>query len=52
MRTEAARLLGDPANEALTLAHNIEIRSKQGHFDEITSLPQTARRHHGGDRID
>jgi tetratricopeptide (TPR) repeat protein len=34
MRAEAARRLGDRANEALALAHHIEIRSKQGNLAE------------------
>jgi tetratricopeptide (TPR) repeat protein len=34
MRAEAARRLGDCGNEALALAHHVEIRSKQGNLAE------------------
>jgi tetratricopeptide (TPR) repeat protein len=34
MRAEAARRLGDCANQALALAHHVEIRSKQGNLAE------------------
>jgi tetratricopeptide (TPR) repeat protein len=34
LRAEAARRIGDRANEAMALAHHLEIRSKQGSMDE------------------
>jgi tetratricopeptide (TPR) repeat protein len=34
LRAEAARQLGNPSDEALALAHQVEIRSKQGSFAE------------------
>jgi tetratricopeptide (TPR) repeat protein len=34
IRADAARKIGDRCNEALALAHHIEIRSKQGALDE------------------
>jgi TolA-binding protein len=34
LRADAARRIGDRSNEALALAHHLEIRSKQGHMDE------------------
>lgn len=38
MRAEAARALGDHANEALGLAFDVEILSKQGRLDEAQPL--------------
>jgi tetratricopeptide (TPR) repeat protein len=34
LRAEAAQQVGDHRNEALALAHHVEIRSKQGNLDE------------------
>jgi len=34
LRAEAAQRIGDRSNEALALAHHVEIRSKQGNMDE------------------
>ncbi|MFL5802739.1 MAG: hypothetical protein ACJ8CR_13480, partial [Roseiflexaceae bacterium] len=34
LRADAARRIGDRGNEALALAHHLEIRSKQGRMDE------------------
>jgi LuxR family glucitol operon transcriptional activator len=34
LRAQAAQRLGDQSNEALALAHHVEIRSKQGSMDE------------------
>lgn len=36
LRAEAAHQISDHTNEALALAHHIEIRSKQGYLDEAT----------------
>lgn len=37
LRAEAARQIGDRNNEALALAHHVEIRSKQGNLDEAAA---------------
>jgi tetratricopeptide (TPR) repeat protein len=34
LRADAARRIGDRSNEALALAHHLEIRSKQGYLDD------------------
>jgi tetratricopeptide (TPR) repeat protein len=38
MRAEAARRIGDRADEALALAYHVEIRSKQGGIDEAAGV--------------